>query len=193
MTEQEFVQFVKDECKYYGVKCSLNNTKQCYLGKGKCSGFFNQDTPELRVAMLNDVWLPTLVHEYCHLRQWIEKEPIWVKCIEEKSYEAWDKMATISQEELDYHLSNIRDLELDNEKRSVAMIKKLKLPIDVKEYTKKANSYVMFYNYMKVSRKWCKTPPYKNKRIIEAMPSKFSMDYSKFPEWLETIFREEGF
>ena len=192
MTEQEFVEFVKKECKYYVVKCNLNNTKQCNFGKGRCSGFFEQSIPELRVAMQNDVWLSILVHEYCHVRQWIEKDPIWIKNIEDKSYEEWERMSQGEEIDVEYHLSNIRELELNNERRSVALIKELDLPIDVRDYTKKANSYIMFYNYMKISKRWCKFPPYKNKRIMEAMPDTFSLNYTKLPKRLETIYREEG-
>jgi hypothetical protein len=193
MTEQEFVDLVIEECHYYNVKCSLTKAKQCNFGKGRCSGYFDHSIPELRVAMLNDMWLQILVHEYCHLRQWIEKDPIWMKCQEEQSYEEWEKMSRGLEIDVEHHISNIRDLELANEKRSVALIKKLKLPIDVGEYIKKANSYIMFYNYMKISKRWCVIPPYKNERIMAEMPTKFSLNYSKLSKRLETIFREEGY
>lgn len=193
MTEQEFVQLVKKECKYYGVKLYLPKVHNCYMGKGRCAGYFAHEIPELRVAMLNDVWFPTLVHEYCHMRQWIEKDPTSMKCLEDKSYEAWDKMYRGIDVDMELHFSNIRDLELDNERRSVALIKELDLPIDIGEYIRKANCYIMFYNYMKISKKWAKTPPYKNKRLLAEFPNKFSLNYTKLSKRLETIFREEGF
>lgn len=192
MTEQEFVEFVKKECKYYGVKCSLTKSKKCNFGKGRCSGYFDQAVPELKVAMGNKDWLSILAHEYSHMRQWIEKDPIWMKCIEEKSYEEWERSIQGHEIDIEYHFSNARDLELANEKRTVSLIKELNLPINVKDYIKRANSYIMFYNYMKITKRWCKIKPYESERIMAEMPSTFSLDYTKLSKRLETIYREEG-
>jgi hypothetical protein len=96
-------------------------------------------------------------------------------------------------EDIDKHISNCRDLELDNEKRSVSVIKKFKLNVDIDHYIKKANAYVQFYNYMKYSRRWC-TPersPYTNENIVLAMPSKFNMDYTKITEKIKQLFIQE--
>lgn len=193
MTEQEFVQFVKEECKYYGVKFRLSKSRQVRLGNGgMCRGFFDDGRRELVCATNNPHFLGILAHEYCHMRQWIEKADIWVKANELDSYTAWQDFLDGKEVDAELHLSIIRDLELDNEKRTVALIKKLKLPIDVGDYIKKANCYIMFYNWMKISGKWCKTAPYDHKRLFDAVPDKFSLNYNKLPKKLETIFREEG-
>ena len=74
------------------------------------------------------------------------------------------------------------------------MIKKWKLPIDVNEYIRKANAYVLFYNYLKKTRKWSEptNSPYINKNIVEAMSDKFDMDYEKLsPELFELYKREK--
>ncbi len=67
-------------------------------------------------------------------------------------------------------------MELDNEKRSVAIIKAWDLPIDVKTYTQKANAYIQFYNWMFFTRRWC-TPqnsPYKNPKTASEKARKAS-------------------
>jgi hypothetical protein len=73
------------------------------------------------------------------------------------------------------------------------MIKRFNLPIDIDIYIKKANAYVQYYNYLPISRKWCnpKNTPYKNERLVEAMSTKFNMDYSKLTNKLLKIFEEE--
>ncbi len=44
--ELEFIQFVKAECKKYGVKCSLRNTKYVKMdGNVRCSGWFDEEEP----------------------------------------------------------------------------------------------------------------------------------------------------
>jgi|WetSurMetagenome_2_1015567.scaffolds.fasta_scaffold535158_1 hypothetical protein len=196
MTEQEFVQFVKDECKYYGVKFKVGRGKRIKLiGDLPCSGYFDSDLKELAVALKAPGYLGILAHEYCHLTQWAEKADVWIRTNEEKSYVKWgEHIEGKKVDDMSYHFDLMRDLELDNEKRTVALIKKLKLPIDVKEYTKKANSYIMFYNYMKITGKWCSNrPPYTSQRLLNALPDKFSLDYTKLPKRLETIYREENF
>ena len=86
------------------------------------------------------------------------------------------------------------DLELDNERRSVKMMRKWGLSIDTKKYTKAANAYLQFYNWMLQSRKWSKptNTPYTNKRIVAAMPDSFRMDYTKLPKRLEKLYKEEN-
>ena len=135
-----------------------------------------------------------LVHEYGHLTQWVDDTPLW-KSVEVSMpiLDGW--LAGTEHPDIAKHIGNCRDLELDNEKRAVNIIKKFELPIDIPRYRKKANSYVMFYNYMLISRRWCtpKNSPYSNKRVIEAMPDKFNMNYNKLPKKIEKLFTEEGF
>ena len=91
-------------------------------------------------------------------------------------------------------LALTRDLELDNEKRSVKIIKEWGLPIDIKEYTQKANAYVNLYNRLAVTRKWpsVKNSPYKNPKIYKQMPKIFRMDYKNLSEKYYKIFEEAG-
>jgi hypothetical protein len=74
------------------------------------------------------------------------------------------------------------------------MINEWGLSIDTDKYIKRANAYLMFYNWLKQSRKWSKpgNQPYNNKRLVAAMPANFKMDYSKLPKKFERIYREEN-
>jgi len=74
------------------------------------------------------------------------------------------------------------------------MIKKWGLSIDTTDYVKRANAYLQFYNWLRKTRKWSKpgNQPYNNKRLVEAMPETFRMNYSKLPKKFETIYREEN-
>jgi hypothetical protein len=74
------------------------------------------------------------------------------------------------------------------------MIKDWGLSIDVERYTKRANAYLQFYNWMKQTRKWSKpnNTPYSNKRIVAAMPANFRMNYDKLPKRLEKLYKEEN-
>lgn len=188
-----FIDFVKKECKSYEVKCVLKKTNYVRISKNiRASGYFDESVPVLVCSMLREDSIGILAHEYCHLTQWIDNIPLWKKseksipCIDE-----WLKGKEIRN--IKYHLAVCRDLELDNEKRAVKIIKKFDLPIDIDHYIRKANAYVQSYNYMLISRSWYKpgNTPYSNENLINAMPKKFNMDYSKLSKRIEKIFIEE--
>jgi hypothetical protein len=194
MNTEEFIRHVKLECKKHNVKCVLKPTKTVRLtdDNDRCSGYFDEEN--LVVAMNRPDALQILVHEYCHLTQWAEQSELWVASVKNNSHDKLYRwLAGENVRGIDKAISICRDLELDNEKRAVKMLKRFNLPIDTDVYIKKANAYVHFYNYMRVSRKWStpKNSPYKNERLVETMSNKFDMDYENLPDNLLKIFIEE--
>lgn len=194
MRTNKFIDHVKQECKKHNIKCVLKNTKSVkYTDSSRCSGYF--DEKSLVVAMNRPDALQILVHEYCHLTQWAEQCDLWMECEKNESHDKLDKWL-IGEEvkNIEQAIILCRNLELDNEKRSVKTIKKFDLPIDIDTYIKRANAYVQFYNYLLVSRRWSKpnNAPYKNKRLLEVMPAKFNMDYEKLSKKVLKIFVEEN-
>jgi len=192
--ETRFVKYVRKQCKLYGIKCDLRNTKYLKLsGNIQCSGYFDEQTKVLAVAMNRADWIEILAHEYCHLTQWVEGCKEW-------------KNGTTGVDKVDQWLSgkairNIkkwlaysRDLELDNEKRTVALMRKWGLNVDVDFYIKKANAYIQFYNYMYHSRKWSNpgNAPYSNKVVVEAMPDTFRMRYGQMSKRLLKLYKEQN-
>ena len=196
MTQKElnFIEFVKNQCFEYGVKCRLKNVKYLKLtGNIKCSGYFDSEKPELVVAMNRKDWIEILVHEYCHLTQWVDNIPLWNKsAVSLAKIDEWLSGGEVKS--INRHLGVARDLELDNEKRSVALIKEWGLKVDVEHYIQKANAYVQFYNYMGISRRWSKpgNSPYSNENLINEMPDKFNMNYKKMSKKVEKVFKQEN-
>jgi len=176
---KNFVDHVKRECRRKGIKFDLRPCKYVKMSESiKCSGWFDTENMALVVAGKHSMALDVLVHEYGHFTQWDENIPIWNAADVSMGYvDEW--LAGTEVRNIKKWLGLSRDLELDNEKRSVALIKKFDLPIDTKEYTRKANAYVQFYNWMYYSRRWCKptNSPYKNSTVLDAMPDKFNMNY----------------
>jgi hypothetical protein len=192
--ELAFIEHVKKICKIYGVKCSLRKTKYVKMdGNVKCSGWFDEEKPELVVAMNRPDWIEILSHEYSHLTQWVEQIPLW-KDAEISLSKVWEWLDGKNCRNIDKHIAIARDLELDNEKRSVNIIKTFDLKVDVDNYIRKANAYVQFYNWMRITRKWSKpsNSPYKNENVKMAMSNKFNMKYDKLSPKLEKIFRQEN-
>jgi len=191
---KDFIKHVKSECKKHGIKCDLRRTKYVRLsGNIKCSGYFDEDEPALVCSMNRPDSLEILAHEFGHFTQWVEKIDLWKKCMTSMPLvDEW--LGGKDVPNIKKHLAASRDLELDNEKRTVKLIKKFELDIDIERYIKKANAYVMFYNRMLATRKWAtpKNSPYKNERLIEAMPGHFRMNYNSIPKRIERIFIEEN-
>jgi hypothetical protein len=195
MGADEFIKYVKQECKTHNIKCILKNTKTVKLtdDNDRCSGYFDEE--HLVVAMNRPDALQILVHEYCHLTQWVEQCDAWVTSTKNESHDKLYRwLAGEEVKGIEKAINICRDLELDNEKRAVKMIKYFNLPIDIDIYIKKANAYVQYYNYLLISRKWCspKNSPYKNDRLVEAMSSKFNMNYNKLTKKLLKAFTEEN-
>lgn len=190
---QQFVDFVSEECKKHGVKFKLKKSSYVKLsGNIKCSGWFDGVKKELVVAGGSTQWLSVLVHEYGHLTQWAENAKVWKEADNISNIDEWLNGKDVP--EIKKALAKTRDLELDNEKRSVKLIKEWNLPIDTKEYTQKANAYVQFYNYLYYTRRWC-TPtnsPYKNPAIYKKMPTIFKMNYKKLSEKYMKVFVDSG-
>jgi hypothetical protein len=181
--DKRFIEFVKRDCKRHGIKCDLRNTRYVKLSNSiKCSGWFDSEGKRLVVSMNRPDALSILAHEYAHLTQWQD-------CINGK-FKLWNTSSTSlfkvdewlagkSVRNIKQHLAVARDLELDNEKRTVELIKKYNLSIDITDYIKRANAYVHFYNWLGHTRRWC-TPansPYNNEDVISVMSGKFNMRY----------------
>jgi hypothetical protein len=195
--DKAFIQHVKDECKRLGVKQHIKDVKYVKLSPTiRCSGYFDDgEQPILAASMGKPDGLEILVHEYCHLTQWVDGFHLWkvaAKAI--PVIDEWLEGKYKRPQTLDRAFEISIGLELDNEKRSVKMIKDWGLSIDVERYTKRANAYLQFYNWMKQTRKWSKpnNTPYSNKRIVAAMPANFRMDYTKLPKRLEKLYKEEN-
>jgi hypothetical protein len=192
--EIKFIEHVKRECKKHDFKCSLRPVKYVKLTENiKCSGWFDEDTKMLVVSMNRPDWIEILAHEYSHFTQYIDQIPQWKKSSVSLGYlDDWLNGKKIKN--IEYHIDNCRDLELDNEKRSVKLIKKFNLNVDLNNYVRKANAYLHFYNYIKISRRWSKpdNSPYKNKVVKSAMSTRFNMNYNNLSPRLEKIFREQN-
>ncbi|CAB4143552.1 hypothetical protein UFOVP449_217 [uncultured Caudovirales phage] len=197
MTDKElrFIKWVKKQCRKHGVKCELRNVKYLRLsGNIQCAGYFDTsaERPVLVVSIGRPEWIEILVHEYCHLTQWKEQPEFWNNAIVGiTKLDEW--IAGEDVENIEHYLGLVRDLELDNEKRSVELIRKWGLDIDVEQYIRKANAYIQFYNYMGKTRRWSnpQNAPYSNQNVVNAMPNAFRMNYKRMSKRIEQIFEKE--
>lgn len=146
-----------------------------YFDDGKVSG---TNQPKLAVAT-NQQSLEVLVHEYCHMRQYLERAKVWQDLGKSEIFWNWltgdDRY---SEEQVIEGMIASYNVEVDCEKRSVEQHKKWGTGINLTEYIQKANAYTMFYFYVLDERKWYKSgrEPYTLKEVWSKMPKSFTFD-----------------
>lgn len=175
-------------CIKNGVEFStVNSTKA-----GNCSGEFTliDDIPKLIIATTKNLpdWLEVLIHESCHLDQYLEMGSY-------EKFKCADKLFELLEnnpysKELPELIIQTRDIELDCERRSLDKIHNYGLLwlIDPKNYIKKANAYLLFYTYMIQSRRWYDVPPYDIPEIVDNCPDYFLEDYNDLDVNLREIY-----
>lgn len=182
MSLESYLEDLENETTSRGVKLDLRDTTYLRIEGIAVEGYFCEDTPALvtSVKKPQKLWLPVLVHEHCHMDQWIEKDPsyteTWMK--DEKLcaidiFDRWIKGEDFSEEIVKRTAKLNRDIELNCERRALKKIKKYDLPINPEEYVRSAAANVHHYNYILKRRKMAGKPGfpcYNDNKILETMP-----------------------
>ncbi len=189
-----FIKHVREKAAEYGVKVFLRNQKRIKLSKGNyCAGYFSDSDFKIVVAIdvpLNN-WVSVLAHEFSHMEQWISNVKMWDNlniyntdsCSE--FFEWLEGKYELHEELITYHMRRVCEMELNCEKRTVEMIKKFKLPINIPNYIQKANTYIWFYSVVRQKRQWEGTKAksiYEIKQIASIAPKNWVKDPFNVPE-----------
>jgi len=193
-----FVKHVKQQCKRYGCKFSLTYKSNviCDDDDESCFGYFRDEPLELVVATrcLYTEFLSTLVHEYSHFEQWTEGSKFFSGGRVNFDYswtivQRWMDGEKFTNQTVKKAMDVVRACELDCERRSVENIKKYKIPVNVKNYCKRASSYIYFYNFVKKYKIWdTKHNPADFPVIIKEMPDNLNGDYTKTPRKIMKLY-----
>lgn len=193
MTPNEFKEFVKEECDKYNVRFKAVNAQSM---EGCAGHFLDYDKPNKYVAELVicvnksvEEWLPVLVHEYCHFLQWKNDVKVWRDLSYPENIDScseiwhWIDHPHSQVDKIEEHLRNVRVMELNCERRTVSLITKMGLDIDLEVYKRKAFSYINLYNSMAITRKWPRRGymPYSIKEIWERCPASLNGSFEKAP------------
>lgn len=200
---KEFLNFVKNKCEENKVEFNLSKEEHLIMGGFQCSGYFDEKKPELAVATGKPFkdWIEILVHEYCHLNQFLEKSHEWTERmiggIESSAIlDLWlNKQIELNPGQLFDCVMRIITVEKDCEIRSVEVILDKKLPINTDLYIRKANAYVLGYHVIKNNRRWYNNnkSPYSIEKVTDLMPNHFKIDYMNPPDELLKVIEEECF
>lgn len=171
----------------------------------KANGWISQDDSgqmEFAIAVGKDykIWGPTMVHESCHVDQYIDIRngaDIPDNSVAE-SAAMWRWMdgnnVKYSDDKVKQFIKNARDMELDNEIRTIEKIKKYNLDIDIEDYARRANAYILFYTYIAQNRCWYVPgkEPYVNDKILKKMSSNMGEGVEwdmNIPKRLNNLFK----
>jgi len=161
------------------------------------AGYFSDDDRELLCCTKAPFkhWFGTFVHESSHMDQFLENSKAWRR-LERKGpgtldacdmFFAWLEGDKLESDTLKWATERTRDMELDCEKRTVQKIKDWGLSLDIEDYIRSANSYVLFYNFVRKHRVWTRPGKgvYRSPKIRNLIPATFDINYSILPKWYE--------
>jgi len=197
-----FKRYVEMRCWLQGVDVQfVDEPHILYDGIG-IAGYFEESPLELAVAIgcPEEEWIEVLAHEFCHMLQWKSQCYAWTNCDmdgEDSSVliDEWLNGRELEPSFIDDAIRRTIEVELDCEKRTVALIHKFHLPIDIDSYIQKANAYMYHYIVVRWLRAWNKPghAPYKKKNIRNAMPTVFLSypQYKDMSHQLYALFRRE--
>jgi hypothetical protein len=127
----------------------------------------------------------TLIHEACHMDQWIEGVDTWIPdkySIE--IVEDWIHGKKLTPKKVQKGFNNAIRLELDCERRSIAKAQTYQIPINTEKYIQQANAYLFSYVYTFHTKKWYKSP-YEKTKIWKNMPTTFLTLDQYFSEYFK--------
>lgn len=149
-------------------------------------GCFDESVPSLTASACDTEadTLGLLLHEYSHLTQWVENCDVW-RIHQKTPGDMWDWIGGKPVRGVERAIDVTRDMEADCERRTVRLIQELNAPIDIKDYTRKANAYIHFHNVIKAKRKWYKAPgALCNPEILRHCNETLDSDFRKTPKAL---------
>lgn len=145
---------IYSDCRFWNKEICLIADDTVELNGLHCAGFYLED--KLVIAAHRDDWWLTLFHEYCHLCQDIE-----TKFFNSEDYQIAAKFddwinyeIELIEKDLLKCIRVIQKSELDCEKRVVKLLKEYKIAIDIEDYIRKSNAYVLMYEVVRKHRKW---------------------------------------
>lgn len=150
----EFIGAKTQELIKNGISVSLTNKQDI---NGKYAGVFCGKSKCLSVAMANGhASVYVFIHEYAHYLQWRDKRKFWDSCRAEgfTKFSRWLSGGYLNAAELELAYYKSVELEYDAELTALQLISEYKLPLNIEECTRQANSNLLFYTWVRLNRSW---------------------------------------
>lgn len=161
-----------------GIEVKLLPQRYVIESNAKWTGLFDAEEKSVELARKSPYFWPVMIHEFCHMDQWIEKTPeeqAYNKCkLLERFDDFFQGKTNFTLEQQLIAMNVMRALEFDCEKRVVNQITTYDLPIDIPTYIQQANAYMYYHAVMFMLRRLhVKKSPSRHKAIYSTMPTEF--------------------
>lgn len=186
---------IRKAARKYQIKIKFTKRDRFFPNSAEsCTGYFSEDTRTLAVARFNNLetFIPVLAHESCHMDQWIENEFLWEKCsVGHTIFFKWlAEEIEVKPAILEECVYDIIRLEFDCEKRTIAKLKKYRIPTDFDFYIRCMNIYLYLHLFSIEKREWM--PEFVECEEIHAAASPhISSSYKKIPVRLRRAFEKK--
>jgi hypothetical protein len=197
-----FIAHVRKVAKEHGVKIKIKNTKHVRepAGNTLCCGYFLESSNKKTIVVARgerpiSEWLGFLVHEYCHMMQWIERSPAYTNTFLKDGEDATYKLSLLENGEANYN-KRLRRVytkktiacELDCERRAVRAIKKFGLPINVEMYKRSAAITLYKYWVLCNTGKWIGDSFERKRSLINKVKPSLKGRFNCVPKEIEVAF-----
>lgn len=163
--------------------------------KVRSNGYFSEEwdgsPPTLAIAT-NSNSLDTMIHEYCHMQQFLESHPTWMALASRGQMWNWLSGIDYPDDVITESVLAYMNVEIDCEKRAVEFHQEWDTGINIEEYIQKANAYILFYRYLREYRKWYEPQyePYNLGSVWKNMPQTFDFDHEHWYNNHKAIFKQ---
>lgn len=177
------------ECAQNDVRLILDPGESIESDGIHCAGWFGDGRgeegeedadPELVIALGCDVesWFLTALHEYQHMRQWIEDPELFAELEDGETlvFKWLNKEVELSDKDLQEAIQKAVTLEGDCERRVLAMLDREDWNVDRDEYAQKGSAYAHFYRSVARTQRWHSSgcAPYALEEV-----------WKHFPKWVD--------
>jgi hypothetical protein len=198
---ERFIDHVRSVALQHGVKIKIKKTKHVRepAGNTLCCGYFLESSSEKTIVVARgrrplSEWLGFLVHEYCHMLQWIERCPAYTNTFLRDGEDATYKLSLFESGQANYN-KRLRRVytkktiacELDCERRAVKVIRKFELPINVEQY--KRGAAIILYKYWLLCNtgRWVGESLENRRSVMKAIKPSLRGRFNGVPKKIKTL------
>jgi hypothetical protein len=183
---KKFLKHVREHLKEYGGKLVFGRGNKVNCGDGcRSIGYFSDRPLEIRVATKSRDPISTIAHEYAHFLQWIDTPQNIMQADDRASLLVFDWLTGkyYDKKEVQKAFCRVMVMERDAERRTVDLIKKFDLKVDIDKYIRQANCYIYMHWIMRERRSWKYrtgvSDPMESRNLISMMPNTFKAKSDK--------------
>jgi hypothetical protein len=170
---KKFEEYARDYCDKFNKKIVIRSGKSIIENGIQCGGCC--DGNSIILAAKNPFFPEIFVHEFSHLTQaieeidlWYDDSDIWTPLAENRiSIASWDEF------------KRTIELERDCEARALKYVKKFQLG-NAEAYAQRANIYLLYYQYVFLTKKWNHRKSIYGCKELESLVSKKLLPLSSF-------------